>query len=142
MMPIAVFDAITNDAALNALGITADTVFERQSINGDERPSVEGYFVVVDFQEQSLVGVINRGPRVLDIAVHIDATLTRDYIGITHILNALDCVLLPLEQITGGDGIRVACIRPIGRSRNLIDPGWHTVTRAAQYSMLYDESAA
>ncbi len=40
--------AITVDAALNALGVNADTVFEAQSMNGDERPGIEGYFVVVD----------------------------------------------------------------------------------------------
>ncbi|PJK21012.1 hypothetical protein [Mycolicibacterium goodii] len=141
MMPIAAFEAITTDTTLNALGITADTVLERQSINGDERPAVESYFVVVDFQEQSIIGAINRGPRVLDIAVHIDATLTRDY-GITRILNAIDSMLLPIEQITGSDGIRVTGIRPMGRARNLIDTGWNTTTRAAQYSMLYDEYAA
>jgi hypothetical protein len=142
MMPIAVFDAITTDADLNALGIATGTVFEAQSINGDERPSAELYFVVVDFQEQTLSVPLNRGPRVLDVAVHVPWDITRDYHGINRILNRVDAVLLPLEQVTGSDGIRVTCIRPAGRSRNLSDPGWHTTTRYATYSILADESAA
>lgn len=58
------------------------------------------------------------------------------------ILTGVDSVLLPMQQVTGSDGIRVTCIRPMGRSRNLLDPGWRTVTRAAQYSLLYSESAS
>lgn len=142
MMPIAVLEAITTDPDLNAFGVNAATVFEAQSINGDERPNVDGYFVVVDFQEQSLTATVNRGPRVLDIAVHVPWDITRDYTVINRILNAIDSVLLPIEQVTGSDGIRVTCIRPFGRSRNLTDTGWQTISRFVAYSILYDEAAA
>lgn len=142
MMPVAVWEAITADPDLNTLGINADTVFEAQSMNGDERPSVNGHFVVVDFQEQTLSVPVNRGPRVMDIAVHVPWDITREYDEINRILNAVDSVLLPREQVTGTDGIRVTCIRPSGRSRNLSDPGWHTTTRFATYNILYDETAA
>ena len=47
MMPIAVFEAITTDATLNGLGITAATVFEMQSLDGDQRPGVKGHFLVI-----------------------------------------------------------------------------------------------
>jgi hypothetical protein len=78
----------------------------------------------------------------MDVAVHVDWTLTREFAGIDRILNAVDAVLLPMQHRTGSDGIRVTCIRPSGRSRNLTDPGWRTITRVASYSVLADESAA
>jgi hypothetical protein len=150
MMPIAVYEALAGDATLNALGITGSRIYEMQSINRDERPDASGYFLIVDFQESTLfsqtyTGLRNgipKGPRVMDIAVHISWDKTREYNTINKILNAIDAVLLPIEHMTGSDGVRVTCIRPSGRSRNLQDDGWKTTTRHATYGILYDESAA
>lgn len=140
-MPIAIFEAITAHPDLNALGITPATVFEAESLNADNRPNVDAHFVTVRFLEQTISAVVRRGPRAMEVAVHVDWTLTRDYTGINRILNRVDAVLVPFEQVTGSDGIRVACIRPMGRSRNLTDPGWRTISRYATYSVLTDESA-
>ena len=150
MMPIAVFEALAGDATLNALGINSNRIFEMQSINRDERPNADTYFLVVDFQESTLfsqtyAGLKNgipKAPRVMNVAVHISWDKTREYNVINRILNAIDRVLLPMEHVTGSDGIRVTCIRPSGRGRNLQDDGWKTTARHATYGILYDESAA
>ncbi|KGI69921.1 hypothetical protein MJO55_23610 [Mycolicibacterium rufum] len=143
MTPIAVWDAITADPALNGYGITAATVFEAQSLDGNTRPGVDGHFLVIHLLEQvSLLGGQHWGPRGLDIAAHVPAERTRDYRTINRILNRIDVVLTSLEQLTSSDGVRVTPIRPLGQSKNLPDPGWRTITRAAQHSMLCGESAA
>lgn len=137
MMPLAIFDALTTDPTLNALGITATTVFERQSLDGVTRPGAAGFFLVIDLLEQAVVlGGQRRGPRRLDIAAHVPAEINRDYTDINRILNAVDLVLVPMTQVVGSDGVRVMQIQPMGRSRNLLDSGWKTITRAAQYSVL------
>jgi len=150
MMPSAIFELLTTDPTLAGLGITEDRVYEMQSIAEDARPDADTYFIVVNFQESTLfsqtyAGLANgirKAPRVMDIAVHISWDKTREYNVINRILNAIDAVLLPAEQVIGDDGIRVTCIRPSGRSSNQLDPGWRTTTRHATYGILYDESAA
>lgn len=150
MMPIAVWESLAGDPTLNSLGITGDRIFEMQSIAEDERPNADTYFLVVDFQESTLfsqtyAGLANgipKAPRVMEIAVHISWDKTREFNVINRILNAVDAVLLPFEHVTGSDGIRVTTIRPAGRGRNTLDPGWKTTTRHATYGILYDESVA
>lgn len=136
MTPIALFDAITADATLNALGITADTVFESQSLRGDERPHAQGLFVVIDVLEPTFDAVLRRGSRTVDVAVHVADDITRSYATIDSILNAVDSALLPLEHVTGTDNVRVTCVRRVGRSGNLVDPGWHAIFRHAAHSVL------
>lgn len=150
MMPILVYEALANDSVLNGLGIDGSRIYEMQSINRDGRPNADTYFLVVEFQEstiysQTYTGMRNgipRAPRVMEIACHISWNVDREYNMINRILNAVDDALLPVEQQVGSDNIRVTCIRPSGRSRNLQDDGWETTTRHATYGILYDESAA
>lgn len=150
MMPSAVHELLAADATLAGLGVTGDRIYEMQAIAQDERPNADTYFVVVDFQESTLfsqtyAGLQNgipKAPRVMDIAVHISWDKSREYNVINRILNRIDAILLPAEHVTGADGVRVTCIRPSGRSRNLLDDGWRTTTRHATYGILYDETAA
>jgi hypothetical protein len=148
MMPSAIFEAITQSQDVIDCGVTPDRVFELQSL--DERPCSDGYFVVLDFQESTLysqtyTGMKNgipKAPRVMVIWVHTPEDKTRDYTIIDRILNRIDDAILSLEQVTGNDGSRVTCVAKQGRSRNLKDPGWKTITRNATYGVLYDESVA
>lgn len=150
MMPNAIYEAIVNDDALNELGITTGRVFELQSINQGETPDTTNYLVVIDMQEAtgSILQYLGfetipaNPPRTMELSVHISWDKTRDYHVINRILNRIDAILLPMENVIGSDGIRVTCIDKRGRTRNLQDDGWRTTTRHAIYSVLYDESAA
>ena len=51
-------------------------------------------------------------------------------------------VLLNLELATGTDNLRLTCVTRQGRSGNLVDEGWETISRTATYGVLYDEYAA
>jgi hypothetical protein len=142
MMPSIIYELLAQDQALNSLGITSSRIIESQSL--DSRPFNDGYFVTVSFQEltMSTVSVIARGPRVVTIAVHRSWEIDRQYRPIDKILNRIDQILLPIENAIGTDGVRVSKVMRQGRSANMADEGWKTITRTATYGVLYDEYAA
>ena len=148
MLPMTIYESLSQDTQLNDLGITADRIFELQSV--DERPFDSGYFVIINWQEstmysQTYTGMSNgiqRAPRVMMVWVHAPSDETRDYRQIDKILNRIDAILLPIEHRTGTDGMRVTCIAKQGRSGNLLDDGWKTIARNATYGVLYDETTA
>lgn len=144
MLPTIVYETLAADDDLQDLGVTEDRIFERQSL--DERPYDDGYTVVINWQESTMYSQtysnLARAPRVMTLWVHTPKDKTRDYRTIDQILNRIDILLLGIEQRTGTDGMRVTCIAKQGRSGNLIDDGWKTITRNATYGVLYDESAA
>lgn len=147
MQPVLIFDTLANDPELNSYGIDDTRIFELQSV--DERPSDNGYFIILNWQESTsytqALGLgqssINRSPRVLTLWVHTPMDRTRDYAPIDRILNRVDNLLLSIEQQIGADDIRITCITRQGRSANLIDDGWKTIARNATYGVLYDESS-
>ena len=142
----AIFDTISTDSQLAALGITEDRIFEIQSL--DERPFHSGPFVVFKWEEstiytQTYTGMqngIDRAPRVLQIWVHIPMDETREYDLIDQILNRIDIVLDGMEHVQGSDGYTVTLARKAGRSGNLVDEGYKTITRNAVYGVLYRET--
>lgn len=141
MLPVTIYESIVGDEQLQDLGIAEGRVFELQSV--DERPVDTGYFVIINWQESMLYPLsILRAPRVMTVWVHTPQDETRDYRLIDRILNRIDDILLPIEHKIGSDSMRVTCITKQGRSGNLIDDGWKTITRNATYGVLYDESTA
>ncbi|HPE52951.1 MAG TPA: hypothetical protein PK852_02430 [Mesotoga prima] len=100
----------------------------------------DGYFVVINFEESTVLGPRKKGPRIMTIWVHHPMEKDRDYAPVDAILNRIEGILLGLEQTTGSDNVRVTCIMKQGRSRNLIDPAWKTIARNATYGVLYDET--
>lgn len=148
MLPMAIYESLVEDEELNELGITEGRILEMQSV--DERPFDSGYFLIINWQEstvysQTYTGMANgipKAPRVMMVWVHTPMDKTRDYRLTDRILNRIDDILLPVEHKTGSDGMRVTCIAKQGRSGNLIDDGWKTITRNATYGVLYDERTA
>jgi hypothetical protein len=142
MIPSLIFQKIANDSALNALGISSNTVFESQSL--DERPVGNSHFVTVSFEEMlvSSPTALSRGPRTVTIAVHRNWDDTRDYQNIDKILNRIDRLLLQIENEIGNDGVRITSVQRRSRSANMTDEGWRTITRTSTYGVLYDEYAA
>lgn len=140
MIPLVIYEKLTTDTALALLGITMGKVFELQSV--DERPLNSGYFVILNWQESSsFVNAVKKAPRTLTVWVHTPLDRTRDYRVIDKILNRIDAIFDGIEQQKGADGVRVTCITRQGRSGNLVDDGWKTISRNATYSVLYDESS-
>lgn len=142
MIPSVIYEAIASSTELSDLGITPERIIESQSV--DTRPFSNGYFITVSFEEiaMSSVGALSRGPRTCIIAVHHPWDDDRDFLPLTSILNKIDAVLLPMGSTSGGDGLRVTAVRRQGRSGNLVDEGWKTISRTATYGVLFNEYTA
>jgi hypothetical protein len=142
----AIFDTLASDLDLDSLGITGDRIFEIQSI--DERPVHSGPFMVFKWEEATnytsaysgSANGIDRAPRTLQIWVHIPWDETREFNLIDTILNRVDAILDEMEHVSGGDGYTVTVVRKSGRSGNLRDEGFKTITRNAVYGVLYHET--
>ena len=132
MRPILIYDLLNT--------IQPGRVHESQSL--DSRPHADGYFITVNMEESTIANsAIGRGPRTITIAVHHNADIDRNYGPITDILNSIDDVILPITDQIGSDGVRVSQVKRQGRSGNLLDEGWNTITRTATYGVLYNEYA-
>ena len=142
MIPSIIYEALSTSSELANLGVDSERLIESQSV--DSRPFSDGYFITVDFEEviMSSTTSLSRGPRSCTIAVHHPWDDDRDFGPLTSILNKIDAVLLPMEATTGGDGLRVTAVLRQGRSGNLVDEGWKTITRTATYGVLFNEYAA
>jgi hypothetical protein len=142
MMPNLLYQKLANDSELFKLGINSTRVIESQSV--DERPFNDGYFITVAFEELLLASPskLSRGERTVTVAVHRNWEIDRDFSSIDKILNRIDILLLNVENESGTDGVRVTSIRRSGRSGNMADEGWKTITRTSTYGVLYDEYAA
>lgn len=134
---------LTTDAELNAMGINSDTVFNQHDI--DERPFDDRRFIVLRWEEatnfsQSYTGMrngINRAPRMLTIWVHSYSKWSTDFEAIDSILDRIDDIFDSVIGQPGSDGYTVTVIRNSGRSGDLKDDGWQTVTRNGAYAVLY-----
>lgn len=142
MMPSIIYEALAGNAALISAGITSDRIIESQSV--DERPFATGLFITIRFGEMSVptMSAVGKNTRACTVAVHKAWDDSRDYRPLTSILNKVDAVLLNLELATGTDNLRLTCVTRQGRSGNLVDEGWETISRTATYGVLYDEYAA
>lgn len=148
MIPTVIYETLSTDTALQQSGINPQRIFELQSL--DERPFNDGYYIVINWQESTNVGLnfngiqntFQKSPRTMTLWVHSPLDQGRDYRIIDRILNRVDTLLLAMEQRKGSDNIRLTCVTKQGRSGNLIDDGWKTITRNATYAVLYDEYAA
>lgn len=120
--------------------ILSGRAYESQSL--DTRPHADGYFFTINMEESTIANsAISRGPRTVTVAVHHNAEIDRDYGPITRLLNLVDLAFQQIDDDSGSDGVRVSQVKRQGRSGNLLDEGWNTITRTATYGVLYNEYA-
>lgn len=145
MMPNLIPQLLNADSQLVTLLGGAGRIAESQSWGTKFLPRpTTGYWLSIRFAEMSMsaVSALAKGPRNVEIAVHHPWEIDRDFDTLTSILNRVDEVLLPIEDVKGTDGLRVTSIARRGRSANAQDEGWETITRFTTYGVLYDEFAA
>ena len=139
MSRAAIFDAITTDTALNALGITADSVYHNYSL--EERPIAAGPFIIFRWGETDSAPVPGvKSPVRLTVWAHWPLEETNDFSRIDGILDACDSVMDSVTNKSGADGYTVTCVRLNGRSSDLKDDGFQTISRNAVYEVLSRKS--
>jgi hypothetical protein len=135
MEPRALFEILSINPSLNNLGINDTRIFELQSL--DKRPLDDGYWLVINCEEWQPNFITNNSPRNITIWAHTPKDKTRSYVGIGYIMNAVKNAMLEIENVEGTDAITIQQCRLMGRSGNLIDPGWNTLTQNATFGVSY-----
>lgn len=145
MMPNLIPQLLNADSQLTTLLGSGTRIAESHTWGTKELPRpTDGYWLSVTYEEMSMspVSSIAKGPRNITIAVHHPWEIDRDFDTLTSILNRVVEILIPVEQQSGTDGIRVTEIKRRGRSRHYEDEGWQTITMSQTFGVLYDEFAA
>ena len=136
MSRAAVFDAIISDPTLNGYGLNDATVFHNWST--EERPTNTGPFAILKWGAQNApYWQTVRAPVPLEVWVHFPEILTNDYGKIDKVLDRLDEVLSAQRDVVGSDGYTLSFVRLSGRSGDLPDDGFSTITKNAGYQVFY-----
>lgn len=136
MSRAAVFNLLTEDPELNDLGINSDTVFHNWS--SEERPSNTSAFAILRWEneEKPIWGSEKeRNVRRLTLWVHWPRELTNDFNRVTEVLERADEVLGAARDVPGDDGYSLSFVDFGGRSADIVDEGFNTITRNANYGI-------
>lgn len=139
MSRTAVFDALVNDQTLNSLGINENSVWQNYTL--EERPIRKGPFIILRWGDSDRPQFGNvKNPVRLVIWCHYPIEETNDFTHIDNLLDACDGALSSLEDVAGVDGYAVTCVRATGRSGDLKDDGFQTISKNAGYEVLARKS--
>lgn len=141
MSRAAVFDALVNSAALNDLGIDENSVFHNYNL--EQRPiSYAGPFVILRWEtsdppvfRDSDAGDV-KSPMRLTIWANYPVEMTNDFARLDNVLDLCDSALAGLRDTEGTDGYTVTHVRAMGRSSDLQDDGFQTITKNSGYEVL------
>lgn len=134
MSRAAFFNALISNPILNAIGLTQDTIFHNYS--SEERPSDSTPFVIFRWGDtlaprwQTV-----KSPEQLTIWIHWPAELTSDYSKLINIFDEIDSVAKNLRDVPGSDGYTLSFVTIGGRSGDLFDEGFNTITKNASYEL-------
>lgn len=131
----AVYETLCNSRGLNSLGITRYRIFPNYS--KEERPIPTGPFLILrwgptpDTRWQRV-----KEPALLTIWAHCPIEITDDFSSVERCLDACDNALRRMWDIPGDDGYTVSQVRVGGRSGDIRDTGFETITINANYQVL------
>lgn len=124
------------DPILSGYGLTDDTVFH--NYNSEERPSNSSPFVILRWGDEDPPiwgSEPERGPRQLTLWVHWPRELSTKFSKINAVLDQIDTVLRDSRDVVGDDGYTLSFVQIGGRSADLEDEGFQTITRNASYQV-------
>jgi hypothetical protein len=135
MSRAAIFDLLVANEDLNSIGIDEDSVFHNYSL--EERPIQSGPFLILRWGEVDrppFFGV--KSPVRLTLWIHWPLEETNDFSKIDKAIDICDEILSDMSNSSGIDGYTVTCVRPTGRSGDMKDDGFQTITKNAGYEVL------
>ncbi len=136
MSRAAFYTALVGDVILNGYGVNSNTVFHNWS--NEERPTNSTPFVILRWEDEPgrLWGSEpERGARNLTVWVHYPKELTNDFDKVTKVLDRIDTVVTGLRDVVGSDGATLSFVEVGGRSADLVDDGFNTITRNGSYQV-------
>lgn len=134
----ATFEILAGTTALNNLGITRDSMWHNWTL--EERPNDIGPFVLLQwgaqdpppFQQEPV-----KSPERLSLWYHIPIEDGEDFTVIQRALDLVDTALFTARDVPGSDGYTFSFARATGRSGDLKDSGYNTISKNAGYEIFY-----
>lgn len=123
-----VYSALAESASLSSLGVTEDFIFSNYSM--DNAPSREKPFIIIRFEETN-IQLAGRGPRHVSIWIHIPREVGTDFEQIDPILQVVHLEMMNLREDED-----VTEVKFQGKSSDLDDPAYGTITRNIAYDVL------
>lgn len=134
MSRAAVFQALTTDPELNALGINAQTLWPNFAI--DSPPRDVKMFAVLRWRNRN-PKMLDRGPTYLSVYFYQPRQNGSSYLNIDKAIERAKKVLTSMEHVAGGDGRTVTSIRASGgEGPDQIDAGYDAITKDIAFEVL------
>jgi hypothetical protein len=134
MSRVAFYNALTSDPILNGYGLNEDTVFPNWS--SEERPSDANLFIILRYGDQQPKPFkdANRSEPVT-VWVHHPRETSNDFNKLVKVLDRIDEVIENLRDTAGSDDRTLSFVTAGGRSRDLVDDGFNTITKTGDYQL-------
>lgn len=127
-------EALFVDPYLNSLGMDDDSIFHNYS--SEERPRDDGPFVIMRYGAQNRPVFRDvKSPEPVTVWVHWPIELTNDYEKLIKILDRIDEVAKEINDLPAHDDYVLAFVETGGRSADLVDDGFRTITKNADYQL-------
>lgn len=130
----AVYSLLATDGELQSLGVAYGNIWPGQTLDTAPRNS---RFLVLRWEEVSVVfrGDIVAEREVLTIWAHCPREISTDFAPLDAILNRATEILASAVHVTGDDGT-ITCVDYNGKSPDLNDEGYKTITKNAAYTVV------
>jgi len=147
-----VYDALTTDPRMVALGFHGNTSTDpevdnsnvRVNYDGDQRPS-DVMFITIGWDEdtEGLRGDDSNKRDFWNFTMyfHMYDKFSTDYMRIIALMNLVDEIFDELVHVDGADGYTLTLIEAGTRSRDLKDETYETICKSANYKMLTRQTA-
>lgn len=104
--------------------------------SADTPPQGSGPFAILRWQEESPRSGMHKGPRILDIWVHIPMGTSQDFADLDPLLDQVKWSMSQLVGVEGTDGYRITDVTATGDGPDYQDPGYKTVARNTAFEVL------
>lgn len=127
----AVFSLLATDGDLQDLGVAYGNIWPAQSLDTAPRNS---RFLILRWEETT-VAFGRTGSEVLTVWAHCPREISTDFAPLDEILNRVTEILISAEHAPGADGV-LTCVGYNGKSPDLNDEGYKTITKNAAYTVV------
>jgi hypothetical protein len=128
----AVYTLLATDGQLQDLGVAYGNVWPAQALDTAPRNS---RFLIMRWEESTVAPGRASQSEVLTVWAHCPREMSTDFAPLDAILNRVTEVLTSATHVIGADGT-LTCVDYNGKSPDLNDEGYTTITKNAAYTVV------
>ncbi|MBK8246298.1 MAG: hypothetical protein IPK85_02645 [Gemmatimonadetes bacterium] len=126
------YSLLAADGQLQALGLPYGNIWPAQALDTAPR---NGRFLILRWEETTVARGRASQSEVLTIWAHCPREMSTDFAPLDAILNRVTEILTSATHVTGADGV-LTCVDYNGKSPDLNDEGYKTITKNAAYTVV------